>query len=127
MTTHSHAPPMKGGVAELKSALPEIMAKLPPVTMEVAKKTADNIAKRAQERADQQYHGTHGNFNIEARHLSNGAGVYADWFWFFGEFGTSHQPARPYMIPALEESYSEIYPEAAAIFKEGLNVSEYLA
>lgn len=46
------------------------------------------------------------------------SGIYADWYWFFGEFGTSHQPARPFMVPALEQAYAKVYPTAAAAFKQ---------
>jgi HK97 gp10 family phage protein len=44
------------------------------------------------------------------------AGIYGDWYWFFGEFGTSHEPARPFMIPALQEAYTRVHPHAARAF-----------
>lgn len=45
-----------------------------------------------------------------------GAGVYADWFWFFGEFGTTKQPPRPFMIPAFEVARREVGAAAKAAY-----------
>jgi HK97 gp10 family phage protein len=58
----------------------------------------------------------------EGPHVLTGkaAGVYADWYWFFGEFGTTHEPARPFMIPAFESAYANELPQAAAAFKRGV-------
>lgn len=48
------------------------------------------------------------------------AGVYADWYWFFGEFGSMHQPARPFMLPAFEQARTDEWPGAAAVFNRAL-------
>lgn len=140
----------KGGIAELRSKLPEIIAELPALSLEGAMRVAEATAKGATERASTQYEGS---FNIEAKRVSGqggevrsgvqqegkwisgwtlglgsgphvikgeAAGVYADWFWFFGEFGTSHQPARPFMIPAYQDAFANELPQAEAVFKKKL-------
>ncbi len=140
-----------GGIAQLRSRLPEIIAELPPLSFESAMRVAENTAQGATERATAQYQG---DFNIEAEaidatgtevhqgqemsgtfvtgntlsatsgaHVLHGkaAGVYADWWWFFGEFGTAHgQAAKPFMIPAFEQARTSEWPAAAAVFNKGL-------
>ena len=114
--------------AELRSRLPEIAAQLPIRAQAVAMEIAASAAIHARERAMAQYDG---DFGITSKEVSGsaeraargvqtatstGAGVYAHWYWFFGEFGTVRQPARPFMIPALEAAYAEVYPKAREVF-----------
>jgi HK97 gp10 family phage protein len=46
--------------------------------------------------------------SIEARDLTDGAGVYAAWYWFLVEFGTKFQPANPYLTPAYEQAFAAV-------------------
>jgi HK97 gp10 family phage protein len=92
--------------AMLKSRIPEVAAELEARAHELAKLVAEDIAQAATERAQSLY-GTYesgDHFSIHAE----GSEVYAEWYWFFGEFGTSHQPARPFMLPAAEEARARV-------------------
>lgn len=120
---------MADTLVEFKSRLPEIMAKLPAITHETAVRGAEKIRDRAEEKARMQYDKGAAHtpreesdpsrpFNIEAGSLNEGGAVFADWYYHFGEFGTSRQPARPFLIPALEEIFPEIWGEAGAAIKE---------
>lgn len=134
MAVRSHAG--GGGLTSLKSRLPEIMAELPKRSEAVAMEIAELTAEGAKSRAAAQYEGTD-PFSIEAELVKagswvtghtvqtdgsgagisgGGGGVFCAWYWFFGEFGTSRQPARPFMIPAFELALGQVYPAGRAAF-----------
>lgn len=123
-------------MATLRSALPEIVAQLPLRGAELARQIADETAEGAQGRARAQY-GSRSEtprpqsdpsnpFGIETHpvatrefgeHVSAGGfGVYMHWYWYFGEFGTVHQPARPFLMPAFIDAYAQVNPRAREVF-----------
>ncbi len=102
----------------LKSRLPEIEKALPLKVGEAIHRGTERIAKDAQSRADAQYHGDD-NFNIEAGESEGRYGILADWYWFFGEFGTHRpQPARPFMIPAVEAGKDALVADVEATLRD---------
>ncbi len=110
----------KGSIAEFRSTFAQIARDLEPLTAEVAASVAHGIRDGAVQRSEGQYKGSN-PFGLEVKpglttDFGKGVGIYADWYWFFGEFGTSTQAARPYMVPALEEEYGKVYPKARAAF-----------
>lgn len=106
----------------LKSRLPEISTAIPLKVGAVIHAETEKMAADAQERARSQYQGSE-PFHIEAgegnvKGQGTGYGILASWYWFFGEFGTSHQPARPYMLPAVEAGKDKMVEEIRATLEK---------
>ncbi len=101
----------------LKSRIPEIVVEIPASVGVAIHAGTEAIARDAQTRADAIYHGDD-NFNIEAGSNDKGYGIMADWYYFFGEFGTSHQPARPFIFPAAEAGLHALEVEVRAALEK---------
>lgn len=114
-----------------KSRLPRIARKLPFIAEAITKRTTEAIAKSAAERAPvgatgelkKSIEARSAEFDYGARSeigknaaslglaipSSRGMqsvqayGVWAAWYWFFVEYGTSRQGAQPFITPAVEE------------------------
>lgn len=84
-----------------KSRIPEIVAELPQRMDAVTLAVAEGIAKQAAANAPRDT----GRLaeSLEAKpHGMEGAVVMAMFYYFFVEFGTQNQGARPFLIPAVE-------------------------
>ena len=101
-----------------RSRLPEIAAAIPARMDAVAHEAAEHIADRARDRV---VVGATGELrdSIETNH--EGVGEYSvgagKFYAIFVEFGTVHVPARPFMVPAAEESRAEIQAIATAALR----------
>lgn len=99
----------------LQSRLPEIIAKLPDEVKEGMvdglKPIARVMGSTAPDTTDDEEREFHaGTYDGKKADGKEAAAVYADdWQWFFAEYGTVNEPARPFMRPAVEAG------------KEGLN------
>lgn len=90
----------------LKNRIPEIMAELPVRGKAMALTLAEETATAGRDRAPVAT-GTLRD-SIEAKSSPGGAAVYATWYWFLVEFGSTNAPANPFMIPALEAAYTTV-------------------
>lgn len=106
--------------ARLKSRLTEVEAKLPAEVSAATKRGAEAIAATAAAQAPERT----GDLkrSIKARDGDKGYGIYAAWYWFYAEFGTSgpgehHESPRPYMIPAVEAGREALDAEVEAALR----------
>lgn len=100
----------------LRSRIPEIIAETPVRAKELALILAEETASAARDRAPV-LTGTLRD-SIEAESVAGGAAVHAVWYWFLVEFGTTNQPANPYMIPAFEAAYASVFEAGRRVFAE---------
>lgn len=96
----------------LQSRFPEIIATLPKRMEAAALTIAEEIASNARDNAQALYEGSD-PFSIEAKATETGAAVVASYWYYFGEFGTTKQPARPFLIPAFESTRPLVTPIVA--------------
>jgi len=101
--------------AKLESRIPEIIAELQPRVLEAIHHGADNIAQKAAAKAvsqglEQTHEMVQGLQSPEAVRAEGpmSVGVYAAWYAHFAEFGTVHEPARPFLVPAVEEGMAGV-------------------
>ncbi len=97
----------------LKSKLPEIIAELPLKVREAEKAAAELIVQSAKERVPVDPNTTkHLRDHIHTEEAPEGVWVRAGnnkfWYGHIIEHGSVNQPARPFLVPALEENRSEI-------------------
>lgn len=90
----------------LKNRIPEIMAELPVRGKAMALTLAEETAGAAKSRVPVETGRLRDSINADS--VAGGAAVYAEWYWFLVEFGTSNAAAHPYMIPALEAAYTSV-------------------
>lgn len=77
---------------------------------------AEETAKAAAARAPT---GPTGNLkrSLEAKPVPKGAGVYAEFYWFFVEYGSvNNQPPHPFITPAFEAVYPTIQRQGQTFF-----------
>lgn len=101
--------------ATLKSRFPQIQAALPIQVGAALRAGTEGVAARARAAApDRPPLGKGLPDSIEARDGEDGYGIYAAYWWYFNEFGTVRQPARPFMLPAVEAGRGELEGLVAA-------------
>lgn len=87
----------------LVDRIPEIIGELELRTQALCMTVAEETAGEAETLAPEETGAL--KQSIEARAAEGGAGVYAEWYWFFPEFGTTFQGAHPFMTPAFKAAY----------------------
>lgn len=103
----------------LKSRLPQIAAQLEARTLAAVQAGADLVESDAKGRVPVASGDLRNSIHTE-RQGDDVAVVAGDSRVFYGhlvEFGTSHTPARPFLIPALESKREEIVTMVAATLK----------
>jgi HK97 gp10 family phage protein len=105
----------------LESRLPEIIAQLPDHVQEGMVDGLKPIARAMGAAApdtsdDEAREFSAGPVTSETRvprslgETDNAAAIFSeDWYWFFAEYGTVKEPARPFMRPALEAGKEHLY------------------
>ena len=98
----------------LKSRIPEIITELPLRSKALSLTLAEETATTAQGRVPV----LTGRLrdSLEAKSVAGGAAVYAAWYWFLVEFGSTNQPANPFLVPALEAAYLSVWEVARREF-----------
>lgn len=111
--------------AKLESRIPEIIAELGPRVNEAIRHGATNIAQDAAERAVAQgLERTHemvdGLKGPEAvtEEAPGSVGIHAAWYYHFAEFGTQHEAARPFMVPAAEAGMAGLVADIEASLRK---------
>jgi HK97 gp10 family phage protein len=98
----------------VRSRIPQITAELRPRLDAALRDGAEKIAAAAKQRVPVQS----GALRTAIHTETDADGVYViagDNDAFYGhmvEFGTTHTPARPFLIPALEETSGEVVKDA---------------
>jgi len=102
----------------LKSKLPAIRAELRPRVSAAVKAGAESVAEAARGRAPEETGALKKSIEVKrkgpAMYAVDVGVFYAHW----QEFGSHHQPARPFLVPALEEKAVEIREEVEASLRE---------
>jgi HK97 gp10 family phage protein len=105
--------------AKLTSRIPQIQASLPVRVGGAIRAGTERIEQRAKAAApDRPPLGEGLVESIEARDGEDGYGIYAAWYWHFNEFGTTTQPARPFMLPAAEAEVDNIQAGVVAVLRK---------
>lgn len=94
----------------LNSRLPRITASLRPKLEAIIERTAEKVAEDARARAPVQSGALRDAIHVEDKGDLTVHVVAGDNTAFYGhmvEYGTSHSPAHPFLIPALEENREE--------------------
>ncbi len=87
----------------LESRIPEIIAELPGNVKEGMVDGLVPIARAMGAHAPDTSDDEEREFHAKAVEDKDEAAIYADdWQWFFAEYGTVNEPARPFMRPAVE-------------------------
>lgn len=103
--------------AVLKSRIPEIMAELEGKVTEAVHASLEDYARELVARAPvAEEDETAGDLkrSIHADHK----GVWGAWYWFFSEYGTIYQEARPWARPAIQAGMSAMFLRIIASLKE---------
>jgi HK97 gp10 family phage protein len=99
----------------LTNRFPEIEKELPVRVHEAILSGAHKIARDASDHAPVESGTLRDSIAAEPSHT--GAEIKAAWYWFFVEFGTSHSPAKPFMIPAAEANRDNLARDVSAELK----------
>src|SRR6188472_2773504 len=94
---------MAGAVA-LQSRFPEIIASLPKRGKLAELELAEGIASRAADSAPVNTGKLRDSIEGREHPSGTGAGVWAVWYWFLVEFGTTQNPPHAFMLPAFHEA-----------------------
>ncbi len=87
----------------LESRIPEIIAELPGNVKEGMVDGLKPIARAMGAHAPDTTDDEEREFHAKAVEGKDEAAIVADdWQWFFAEYGTVNEPARPFMRPAVE-------------------------
>src|SRR5688500_8344410 len=105
--------------ATLKSRFPQITASIPIRVGVAVRAGTERMADTARANApDRPPLGEGLPEPIEARDGEDGYGIYAAFYYHFNEFGTVTQPARPFMLPAVEAGKDELEAGVAAVLRK---------
>ena len=107
--------------AKLESRLPEIIGALPLRVGAAIHAGTEQMAQEAKDRAPVRTGELRDS--IEAREgiskdHGHAYGIWAAWYWRFSEFGTVHEPARPWMIPAVESNKDSLVEAVRAALEK---------
>jgi HK97 gp10 family phage protein len=105
--------------ATLKSRFPQIVAALDPSMMAATKAAAEVIAQRAKDRVPVESGELRDAIHVVDEDEGHSV-VAGDTDAFYGhmvEFGTTHTAARPFLIPAAEETRPEVEAAASAALR----------
>lgn len=106
--------------ATLKSRFPTIIAELRPKVSSSIKFGAELIAEDAQERVHRDTEDLYHAIHTERTGPAEYAVIAGDDQVFYGhleEFGTSHSPPHPFLVPAVEAQEENVVALVAAALK----------
>lgn len=109
--------------ATLKSRIPEIQVELPAAVGAAIHKGAADLAEQVRERAPVGESAPHLKDSIQVTDPKFGyttrqsAGVSMDFYWYFLEYGTAKMAPRPFVRPAVEAAYPQIYADVQEALK----------
>lgn len=109
----------------LKSRLPEIAGALPLRVGAAIHSGTEQIASDAAARVEEQGLHRTGELHdsIQAREgnaktFGHVYGIWMAWYGIFAEFGTTYEPARPFLIPAAEAGKDNLVEEVRTVLEE---------